>query len=81
MVICVAVTAVLAVVNGVTAEPIAKLAEEQASETRSIVLPSAEEYQKLELDNEDIFECYEGLKMARSWVIPLRVQPLAMVEL
>ncbi len=62
LVICVAVTAVLAVVNGVTAEPIAKLAEEQAAETRSVVLPSAEEYQKLELDNEDIFECYEGLK-------------------
>lgn len=62
LVICIGVTAILAAVNNVTAEPIAQQAAQKAEQARAVVLPDAEEYEKLDFEADGVSECYKGVK-------------------
>ena len=59
-VICAGVTAILAAVNNVTAQPIAQQAQQKAEQARAVVLPLADSYEQLELEYDGISDCFVG---------------------
>lgn len=62
LIICVGVTAILAIVNGITAEPIAQQSEAKAQQARAVVLPTADTYEEVEgVDVDGVQDCYKGI--------------------
>lgn len=62
LIICAGITAILASINGITAEPIAQQAEQKAQQARAIVLPDAQEYEEVDIEADGVSDCYKGTK-------------------